>query len=93
MGATKKVPDSKNNARLCPKCHSDTLIVDTRDKYNTTWRRHKCKSCGKIYQTLEFYLDDYSQFAHRERLMGMMFDSIQGVTDKYTKVLHNDDSK
>ena len=38
----------------CPKCESDTCIIDCRQKNgNLFYRRHECKSCRERFTTVE----------------------------------------
>lgn len=42
----------------CPKCESDTYVIDSRKFAGTTYRRRKCKECGHKFYTSEEILEN-----------------------------------
>lgn len=42
----------------CPKCKSRTVVIDSRNRLEFQYRRHKCPVCGEKFGTREYYEKD-----------------------------------
>ena len=52
------------NPRVCPKCgYTGTLVVDTRPKMHTIYRRRKCPNCENQYYSYEYSISKEQKYA------------------------------
>lgn len=47
------------DAKYCNKCHSETIVINSRDDDGYVRRRRKCVNCGYRYSTVEFLKEDF----------------------------------
>lgn len=43
-------------------CGNDLKVMQTRSDVEATYRRHKCKVCGKVYYSIEFIVEADEQY-------------------------------
>lgn len=48
--------------KYCPKCGSDSYVIDSRDKPYGIRRRRQCENCGYKWTTLETRIESYMRF-------------------------------
>ena len=49
------------DVKYCSKCHSDTIIIDSRDECGYVRRRRKCINCEYRYSTVEILKEDFDK--------------------------------
>ena len=64
--------------RVCPKCKSESKVVNTRLSGSLVWRRRVCNKCGKTWSTYEI---EATQFAYMG-LITLKFDNLREETDE-----------
>ncbi len=61
---------------ICPRCKSDqVIVVDSRPRAETTWRRRECYACKNRFNTCEIEEEAYKAFTK-------ILDIIQGRKDE-----------
>lgn len=68
------------DVKYCNKCHSETVVIDSRDEDGYVRRRRKCVSCGHRYSTVEFLKEDFDKVMKSVR-------TIREIVDKTNTLL------
>ena len=61
--------------RVCDKCDTPTIVIDSRDEFGYIRRRRKCTSCGQRYTTVEILKEDFDKVNKNVRIIKEMAES------------------
>ena len=68
------------DVKYCNKCHSETVVINSRDEDGYVRRRRKCVSCGHRYSTVEFLKEDFDKVMKSVRTIKEISDKINALS-------------
>lgn len=68
------------DVKYCNKCHSETVVIDSRDEDGYVLRRRKCVSCGHRYSTVEFLKEDFDKVMKSVRTIREIADKMNTLS-------------
>lgn len=68
------------DVKYCNKCHSETIVINSRDEDGYVRRRRKCVSCGHRYSTVEFLKEDFDKVMKSVRTIKEISDKINALS-------------
>lgn len=75
----------------CPVCGGDTIVVDSRCRTDTTYRRRKCLDCDYRFATYEVENDLYKKLTwnidnffveHEAELLNIIHDALERIKSR-----------
>lgn len=68
------------DVKYCNKCHSETVVINSRDEDGYVRRRRKCVSCGHRYSTVEFLKEDFDKVMKSVRTIREIADKMNTLS-------------
>ena len=61
----------------CPKCHSTSHVLDSRQNNDHTYRRRRCNKCPHSWTTYEIHGDEFDKVQKYNHLKAVITEHLQ----------------
>ena len=61
----------------CPKCHSTSHVLDSRQNNEHTYRRRHCNKCPHTWTTYEIHQDEFDKITKYNHLKAVITEHLQ----------------